>query len=693
MELGEIEIKSKFNQPLRAEITLRSIGQIPLENIQIGLASSEEFLQAGIDRAPVLSNKLHFHLVHKDTGEATIEVSSQDLIQDPFLNFLAAVVWPRGRLLREYTVLFDLPIPEEQLVFAMSDLEANDNGDIKTVNTSKPKVTLSSYGPVKPVDTLSLIAQRLLQSRPSVSLQQMMIGLQRANPSVFIHNNINGLKAGEMLNVPTEDEVLKLTSTAEAIYQVQQQNQIWESLSSNRKLSNDTQFATLEELKEKDVLGKDEAKILADESEDLQQETMPEINEDSVADLQIQLLQINEALNNWVQENEKMQTRLQEMEQQVSLLQNLLLSKDELADPPAVNQKFSSAGSDLSSLAKTNANLIPESKRNERDLESIFNRIITSINLPLLSSGISILFLLIIIRHVRQRKALKSEVNKEVNWSEPATDHHGEISKKIVNPTMQREVYTAATSRESTHDLAIHPPLSVAENIKVALEKLTDSIRVKLVRKGNILSPRRWVSENIPQNDKGSLQKLEVASSEPPSNVIFPRVVFNEESIAPLPDTEGSLIGVQIAEPDNETLEITLSGEGIIKYDVPVRKEEVVNQGEKEKLEVEKESFISVDPPFSLLKLEEFQQESQEADSVNIDVMETGSEPEKPYFPGQALIKDLDEIEIKLNLARAYIDMNDTQGASNILQEVIAAGNEEQQNIGKELLVKLAKAS
>ena len=36
-------------------------------------------------------------------------VRSRDAISEPFVSFLIDVNWPRGRLLREYTVLLDPP--------------------------------------------------------------------------------------------------------------------------------------------------------------------------------------------------------------------------------------------------------------------------------------------------------------------------------------------------------------------------------------------------------------------------------------------------------------------------------------------------------------------------------------------------------------------------------------------------------
>jgi pilus assembly protein FimV len=47
---------------------------------------------------------------------------------------------------------------------------------------------------------------------------------------------------------------------------------------------------------------------------------------------------------------------------------------------------------------------------------------------------------------------------------------------------------------------------------------------------------------------------------------------------------------------------------------------------------------------------------------------------------------DVDEVSTKLDLARAFIDMGDTEGARGRREEVISEGNEEQKTEAKSLL-------
>src|SRR5574337_2027618 len=62
-------------------------------------------------------------------------------------------------------------------------------------------VSNGRYGPVQSGQTLSGIARDLTPA--GVDLQQMMLALQHANPDAFYRDNINALKRGAVLRVPT----------------------------------------------------------------------------------------------------------------------------------------------------------------------------------------------------------------------------------------------------------------------------------------------------------------------------------------------------------------------------------------------------------------------------------------------------------------------------------------------------------
>lgn len=57
-------------------------------------------------------------------------------------------------------------------------------------------------------------------------------------------------------------------------------------------------------------------------------------------------------------------------------------------------------------------------------------------------------------------------------------------------------------------------------------------------------------------------------------------------------------------------------------------------------------------------------------------------------FDISQLSEDVDEVTTKLDLARAYMDMGDNEGARNILEEVKSEGNPAQKKQAEELMAK-----
>lgn len=240
--LGEATVKSSLNQPLRAEIQLVSADGLSDEEILPGLATREEFLKAGIDRVYFLSD-IRFEVTTGSNGQPVVVLTTKKPVREPFLNFLVEVIWPSGRLLREYALLIDPPLFSEDKVVAAdaapapvlesapaSTQPANQNvsrGDSLNVASSVQPQTGSlaganSYGPTKSTDTLWDIA---LDARPdrSVSPQQVMLAIQDLNPNAFIDNNINKMKEGQILRLPTKEQI-QSRSTATAIDEVIAQN-------------------------------------------------------------------------------------------------------------------------------------------------------------------------------------------------------------------------------------------------------------------------------------------------------------------------------------------------------------------------------------------------------------------------------------------------------------------------------------
>ncbi|MGB5490550.1 MAG: hypothetical protein WBM76_06960, partial [Woeseiaceae bacterium] len=100
--LGDIQLDSALNQPLRAEISLLSATPDELQNLTVSLASADTFARYGIDR-PFYLQDIEFKIVRGASG-SVVQIRSRQAMTEPFLTFLVEASWPSGRLLREYTV-------------------------------------------------------------------------------------------------------------------------------------------------------------------------------------------------------------------------------------------------------------------------------------------------------------------------------------------------------------------------------------------------------------------------------------------------------------------------------------------------------------------------------------------------------------------------------------------------------------
>ena len=212
LNLGDIHLKSAPGQPLEAEIPLSGVPADAPGSLSVGLADVAGFRWAGIEWTPAL-NRLQFELIRGRDGADYIRVHSDEALRAPLLHFLLKAAWSRGRLFREYTLELDTP-PHDSAAAPAGDREAAGT----TARESR------SYEVVQN-DTLWEIA-RELRPDSSVSIQQMMLALLRTNPDAFSHNNINWMRAGETLWMPSAFEMQAL-SAAEAFAEALAQNNVW----------------------------------------------------------------------------------------------------------------------------------------------------------------------------------------------------------------------------------------------------------------------------------------------------------------------------------------------------------------------------------------------------------------------------------------------------------------------------------
>ena len=107
--LGGMRLQSALDQPFVGEIDLVDVKPDELDSVKVQIAPQAEFNRAGTERYHHLS-KLRFSAQISPSGNPVIRVSSREPMREPYMDFLVEVLWPKGRLVKQYTLLLDPPV-------------------------------------------------------------------------------------------------------------------------------------------------------------------------------------------------------------------------------------------------------------------------------------------------------------------------------------------------------------------------------------------------------------------------------------------------------------------------------------------------------------------------------------------------------------------------------------------------------
>ena len=236
LSLGRISVQSALGEPLRAEIEILDINAEEAASLVTKVAAPEAFKAAGLDYNAALGN-LQASLQRRPNGRSFIRLSSDRTVNDPFVDMILETSWSAGRIVRDYTLLFDPPSLREASPATRSQLPAQAGtapaasaqpapetsnlppaaapGPAKPARPALPaEPKPAAAGParapesqgltIKPGDTAGRIAAA--HKPANVSLDQMLVALLRANPDAFIQNNVNRIKAGAVLDLPNAEQ-------------------------------------------------------------------------------------------------------------------------------------------------------------------------------------------------------------------------------------------------------------------------------------------------------------------------------------------------------------------------------------------------------------------------------------------------------------------------------------------------------
>lgn len=243
LTLGALRVDSALGESLRAEIAIPQATPAELSNLIVQIAPPEAFRARGLDYSAAASS-INVQLVQKPDGTALLQLRSNAPLNDPFVDLIVDTQWNTGSMQRSYTLLLDPPSTPRsaapataaapQITAPQVTAPAPVSVTGKTYSSS-PRIRATTP-PAQPVaaaaapapapagaqneavrvrsgDTAGRIANA---NRPAgVSLDQMLVAMLRGNPNAFINGNVNRLRAGTVLQMPSREQALE-TSAQEA---------------------------------------------------------------------------------------------------------------------------------------------------------------------------------------------------------------------------------------------------------------------------------------------------------------------------------------------------------------------------------------------------------------------------------------------------------------------------------------------
>ncbi len=245
--LGRITVQSALGEALRAEIDVPEISADEANTLRVGVAGPDAFKAAGLEYSAAVVG-VQVSLQKRADGRSYLRLSSTRPVTEPFVDLILEASWASGRVVRDYTLLFDPPSLRQSATptapvlsrppapgatgssspfYPSAPPPAQTNNQVTTrpapvakapaVQQAQPSRPVAAPKPassgqqvtVKPGDTAGKLAA---QTKPaSISLDQMLVALLRSNPEAFIGGNINRLKSGAVLDIPAAEDAAAMS--------------------------------------------------------------------------------------------------------------------------------------------------------------------------------------------------------------------------------------------------------------------------------------------------------------------------------------------------------------------------------------------------------------------------------------------------------------------------------------------------
>ncbi len=204
--LGRLNVQSALGEALRAEIDITSLTPEEASTLAVRIAPPDAYRAAGIEYNAALA-AAQAVLARRADGRPYLRVTGDRAVQEPFVDVILELNWSSGRLVREFTLLFDppsnnRPAPPVQAAApvapSMSPAPAAPAPSARAAAPAPAPRTAPAQAPAvaaapapRPVggdeyrvrngDTLSRIAGKT--QRPGVVLDQMLVACTAPTPT------------------------------------------------------------------------------------------------------------------------------------------------------------------------------------------------------------------------------------------------------------------------------------------------------------------------------------------------------------------------------------------------------------------------------------------------------------------------------------------------------------------------------
>jgi len=721
--LGDIEMQSMLNEPLNAVIELTSASKQELDGLKVTIASREAFQKMGITRTNIL-NDFKFSVEQPQRGLPVIRVTTRQPVREPFLDFLIEASWSKGHLLRQYTLLVDPPVTMQAAPpVQRAPVRQTPSQSLKVKQTPSPApvpvtapatathITVSpgdanKYGPVRRNQTLWDIAKRV---RPDsdISMQQMMIALLRSNPEAFADNNINNLRAGTTLQIPGRDEILALDKAAASREASRQYTEWQQSRSAAQAATTATATETVKESQPQATpptasapadTPESRLQLVAPDEEAIKGAVVPGTPEGGAAaqapgsqELLQQLALATEEAEAGRAQSEELQSRVGKLEEQVADMQRLIELKDtQLANLQnrlaAQNQTASNTTSDASPEAgapatnrsETQAEAPPEANaRRGSKPEGIIDRLMEN---PVLA-GLGVLVAMILggflwssARHRKQEDIFRDEPTFASQMSAARNDELPVTSRIAAGDTsMLSDLAPSDMSPLQSDETS--DPLTEAD-VFIAYDRVQQAEDViKSALQGD------------PDNRDFKMKLIEIYhAAGNPAAFDAQAATFRETVGEDDPDWQRvASMGHELS-PANPLYQTAMSQspvrDGEVDFDMDLDGlEEADSAGNEPGNAAGDDIGLDYDTGAKLA--------GNASENIHFNLDELNLDHEEEDLT-EGLLQESDEIGTKLDLARAYMDMGDPDGARGILEEVIEEGNDEQKTEAESLISQIA---